>query len=157
MMGGTVWKCLYKRINLSYCIRLCNSWNYVSIVYFYILSSVCVCVLTGLCLIVFIKLWGCYIFDAQRLTGIDEIKWHVYVCVCVCVCVCMYVFYFIYIYIYIYLHSMLHYNVVILHASYFFYVVYISLVLCHSVYLICFTCPYTLFNTILSVKSLKCL
>jgi hypothetical protein len=68
--------------------------------------------------------------------------------------VCMYVCMYFFIYTF-YLHSMLHYNVVILHASYFFYVVYISLVLCHSVYLIYFICPYSLFNTILSVKGLK--
>ena len=43
--------------------------------------------------------------------------------------------FFFNIYIHFYLHSMLHYNVVILHASYFFYVIYTSFVILHTVYL----------------------
>ena len=51
-------------------------------------------------------------------------------CVVVCVWVCLCGFFNTF-----YLHNMLHYNVVILHASYFLYVVYTSFVICHTVYL----------------------
>jgi hypothetical protein len=84
MMGGTMGKCIYKRIDLSYCIRLCNSLNYVSIMYFYILYSVRVCVLTSVCLIVFVKLWGHVSYlKPNGLLGLK--KWNgMYVCMYVC-------------------------------------------------------------------------
>jgi hypothetical protein len=80
MMGDTMWKCLCKRINILYCIRLCNSWNYVSIVYFYVLNSVCVCVLTGVCV------WWWLCFDWCESDG---------VCVLTGVCVMVFVFWLV--------------------------------------------------------------
>jgi len=64
--------------------------------------------------------------------------------------------FFIHIYIFIYTAcslTMWYYYMLVV----FFYVVYTSLVIRYTVYLIYYICPYSLFNTILSVKSLKCL